>query len=105
MESARQQHYQLSETLEREARLAFEQWQLSLSNFTTAQDERNIARDNFRLAQAQHDNGSIISNRLLEIENSLTEAEARLAATRVDFYVAQSIYFYTVSDDRLRKGL
>ncbi|MCD6250052.1 MAG: TolC family protein [candidate division Zixibacteria bacterium] len=105
LESARQQHYQLSETLKREARLAFEQWQLSLSNFTTAQDERNIARDNFRLAQAQHDNGSIISNRLLEIENSLAEAEARLAATRVDFYVAQSIYFYTVGDDRLRKGL
>ena len=105
LESAHQQHDQLSETLKRESRLAFEQWQLSLSNFTTAQDERNIARDNFRLAQAQHDNGSIISNRLLEIENSLAEAEARLAAARVDYYIAQSIYFYTVSDDRLRKGL
>jgi len=105
LEAARWQYDQLSETLDREARLAFEQWQLSLTHFATAHTERDIGRENFRLAQAQHENGSIASNRLLEIEKSLAEAEARLAAARVDFYIAQSIYFYAVGDDRLRKGL
>jgi len=104
-EAAMWRFYQLSDALHSEANLAFEQWQLSCNHFVTVLDERDIGRENFRLAKAQHDNGSIASNRLLEIENSLAEAEARLAAARVDFYITQSIYFYAVGDERLRKGL
>ena len=105
LEAARRQHDQVSETIDREMMLAWEQCLLSIDRFVSSTEERNIAGDNFRLAQAKHDNGSLASNRLLEIENSLAEAEARLAAARVDFYIAQSIYFYTVGDMQLRKGL
>ncbi len=103
--AARQQHDQYSETFQLEAKLAGEECLRSIDRFTTSTEEYAIARDNFRLAQAQHDNGSLPSNRLLEIENSLTEAEAQLAAARVNFYIAQSVYFYAAGDERLRKGL
>jgi outer membrane protein len=105
LDAARHQYDQLAETLDRDASLAFEQWKLSLRRISSARTERDIAGENYRLAQMRHDHGSLPSYRLLEIEQALTEVEARLAAAQVDFYIAQSIYFYAVGDERLRKGL
>jgi hypothetical protein len=41
---------------------------------------------------------------LLEIEQSLTSAEATLAASRAEFRIAQSRYLYAIGSDKLEEG-
>jgi outer membrane protein len=105
LEAARNDRDQTKENLERDISLSFEQMRLAYSAFQNAKEQQRIAGDSYRLAQQQHKNGDLATNRLLEIEADLSTAEASLAATQADFYVAQSSYLYALGSDKIRKGL
>jgi len=95
----------VAETIERETDLAYEQFKLAHQRYQSAATEWQLAGANYDLAREQHKNGALTSNRLLEIEAALTQAEASLAACKVDFYIAQSAYYFALADERLGKGL
>ena len=57
------------------------------------------------LAQAQLQDGAIATNRVLEIAAELNTAEASLAASRADYYLALSAYYYAIGSANLRRGL
>ena len=105
LDASRRDRDQVQENLTREANLAVEQLRLAYTRYQNSLTEYQISSDHFRLAQGQHSDGVLSSNRLLEIEADLTAAEASLAASLVDYYIAQSAYYYTTGSDSLKKGI
>jgi outer membrane protein len=105
LEAARRHYDDVAESVTREADLAFEQLRLAHTKYYSALDEWRVAGADFDFARAQHLNGALTSNRLLEIEASLSQAEASLAASKLDFYIAQSAYYFSMADENLGKGL
>jgi outer membrane protein TolC len=95
---------QTAENLSREARLAVEQLKLAYAKYINANDQYRISSDNYRLATAQHRDGALSSNRLVTIESELTAAQASLSAAVVDYYMAQSAYYYAIGSPELGKG-
>ena len=95
----------IAEQLDREANLAYESLSLAYRKYTTAHERRQIASDNYRLARQRQKEGTIPTNRLLEIEKSLTQAEAAVAASLADFYIARAGYYYAIGSDKLEKGI
>lgn len=104
-DAAQRRYDKVAETVARETDLAYEQLKLAHQRYQSTATEWQLAGANYKLAREQHRNGALTSNRLLEIEAALTQAEASLAACKVDFYIAQSAYYYALADERLGKGL
>lgn len=105
LEAARHYRDDINESFNRDAQLALEQLRLAFEQYRTAADQHDLTARNYRLARQKHLQGALSANRLLEIEAGLTETESSLAAARVDFYLAQSRYFYTVGSEKLREGI
>lgn len=105
LEAARRNRDNVSESLSRESDLAQEQLRLALEQYLSSRSELEVTTASFALARAEHQSGALSSNRLLEIEAALSQAEATHAAARVDFYIAQSAYYFAVADEKLGKGL
>ncbi len=95
---------EIAERLDRQRRLAQENVRLAYQKYEIARHTLGIASDNYRLAAEKHRRGVLSSNRLLQVEASLSESEAALAATLVDYYIAQSAYYYSIGSEKLRKG-
>jgi len=95
----------VGEALDREARLARQQLQLAFDRSRTAEVRHEITSANYRLARGRHQAGALSSNRLVEIEASLNEAEAARAAARADYFVARAQYLYAVGSENLGKGI
>jgi outer membrane protein len=93
-----------AENLGCEARLAVEQLKLALVKYRNALEQYRISSDNYRLSSAQHRDGTLSSNRLVTIESELTGVQASLSAAVVDYYMAQSAYYYAIGSGDLRKG-
>ncbi len=93
------------EQLDEQARVALENLRLTYQRYQTSLVNFKIASDNYRLAHEKYAQGVLPSNRLLEIEASLSEAEATLASTQVDFYIVASQYYYIIGSDKLEEGL
>ena len=105
LEAARFRMQDVDETINREVEVAAENLRLAYSQYASARDQYRITKDNYRLARSQRESGALSANRLLEIEAALTEAEALALAAKVDFYVAQSSYYYATGDDKLGEGI
>jgi outer membrane protein TolC len=102
--AAQKNYDDLLERFERDAKLALEQVTLARQRYNTTKQRKRTADDNYRLALRMHKNGALSSNRLLEIETALSEAEAALAAAIVDYYIAESTLFYALGSEQLREG-
>lgn len=102
--AARQERDEVAERLDREAELALESLTLAYHRHQTARFTYTKSSDNYRLAVERHRQGVLSSNRLLELEAALSEAEAARAATLVDFYIAQSAYYFSIGWGQLREG-
>jgi outer membrane protein TolC len=105
VEAARHRRSNVAESIDRETELALEKLKLTHRRYVTALNEYKISSDNYRLARARHQSGALSANRLLEIEAALTHAESSLAAAKVDYYIAQSGYYYAAGSDKLGKGI
>jgi outer membrane protein len=104
-DAARYNHDQLTERVTKEARLAYEQLKLAHEQYLRARAEQRLAKINFRLAQDRHREGVLSSNRLVELETTLTLAESSLAAAVADYYIAEGGYLYAIGSENLGKGL
>lgn len=102
--SAQSDRDRVAEQLDREARLAREQVRLALARFENARTEFQIASDQFRQAQLRHQNGDLSSNRLLDIETSLTAAQSSLAASVSDSWLSIAYWYYATGSNRLQEG-
>ncbi len=96
---------QLHEQLDEQARVALESLRLTYQRYETALTNYRVASDNYRLAHDKYTQGVLPSNRLLEIEASLSEADATLASSQVDYYIVASQYYYVTGSEQLEKGL
>jgi outer membrane protein TolC len=103
LEAVRYQHDRLSEQFDLEAELAAEAVGLAYDRYGTALGELTIARSHYRLASRKHAEGSLSANRRLEIETTLTEAEAALAAALVDYHMALGNYYFVTGSSLLRE--
>ncbi len=95
----------VTEQLSRDARLSAEQLRLAHARYETARLSHRTTSENYRLATAKHRQGDLSANRLLEIEATLAAAESSLAAALVDYYLAESAYYYATGSDKLKEGL
>lgn len=105
LKTAQQNYNKIDEEYARQASLTFEKLKLAFSQYRTALKEYKITSDNYRLARQKYLHGALSTNRLLEIETNLSEAEAALATTQVDFYLIQSQYYYVLGSKKLEEGL
>jgi outer membrane protein TolC len=94
----------VNEQLDRDARLSFESLRLAHEQYQISKQNRSIADDNYRLAQSQYRDGTLSSNRLLDIDAALTQAESSLAAARTNYHSAMSRYLYLIGSDKLKEG-
>jgi outer membrane protein len=102
--SAQSEQDRVAEQLGRDARLAREQVRLSLARYESSRTEYEIATDQFRQAQQRYQNGDLSSNRLLDIETSLTAAQSSLATSVSDFWLSIAYWYYTTGSNRLQEG-
>jgi outer membrane protein TolC len=102
--SAQSDQNREAEQLSRDARLAREQVRLALARCENARTEYQISSDQFRQAQQRHQNGDLSSNRLLDIETSLTAAQSSLSASVSDFWLSIAYWYYATGSNRLREG-
>lgn len=105
VQAAEQQQQLVAEQLSREAQLARERMRLTYEQYNNAVNTFQLSSRNFALAKSQHGEGDLSINRLLQIEADLARAEAATAAAKSDFYLAQSVWFYTTTSDKLEKGI
>jgi outer membrane protein len=105
LEAAQFNHEQLTERVTKETRLAYEQLRLAHEQYLRARAEQRLAETSFRLAQDRHREGVMSSNRLLELETTLTQAESSLATAVADYYIAESGYLYAIGSENLGKGI
>ncbi len=105
LESVRRERDIVAENLSREANLSLEQLKLAFRRYQNSLAEYQISSSQYRLAAQQHADGVLSSNRLLEIEADLTASEAAMAASLIDYYIAQSGYYYATGSDELKKGI
>jgi len=102
--AVRRERDEVAKRLKRETQLALENLRLAYQRYETAQQSHRISLDSYRLAIQKHRRGLLSSNRLLEIETDLREAEAALAVSLVDFYITESAYYYSIGSDKLKGG-
>jgi outer membrane protein len=105
LEASWRDYDRVVEHLSREAELTYEQLKLAFTQYVSARREHDITSSNYRLATEKHRAGMLSSNRLLEIETTLTSAESSVAAAKVNYFIAQSQYLHAIGSDRLKEGL
>ncbi len=102
--AAEQEHEHVAEQASRQAELAFTGWELSWKSYQAARRRFESTSANYRLARDKHRQGALSSNRLLEIEATLTVAESALAAAEIDCRLAHSGWLYAIGSDQLKRG-
>lgn len=100
------QHEQehLVDQIERQAELAYARWELAWQAYLAAGRRFETTSANYRLAQDKHREGALSSNRLLEIEATLSAAESAHAAAEIDCELARTAWLYAVGSDQLKRG-
>jgi outer membrane protein len=104
VEALRLGREQIERDLTEAARLAGEQMRLAWEGYRSALDRFEITSKTYRIAERQHAAGDLPTNRLLEIEQSLSSSEAAVAAAQASYHIARSSYLYAVGSDELKKG-
>jgi len=104
LESLRLDRDRVERDLTEAARLAGEQMRLAWEEYRSALERYEITSKNYRIAERRHAAGDLPTNRLLEIEQSLTSSDAALAASRAAYHIARSNWLYAVGSDELKKG-
>jgi len=106
LELEAQQHDRdrIARTLDEAARLALEQLRLAHQEYLSARRRFELTSRNYRLAEKRHAEGDISTNRLLEIEKSLTNTQAALAAASAAYHIRYSGWLYATGSEELEKG-
>lgn len=104
LSSARHEYDRVLENLNQQLAVAREYVKNAYEKYLSAREENRITENNYRLATERHRQGVLATNRLLEIETTLTASQSSLAATLVDYHIALSNYYYISGSTRLSEG-
>lgn len=96
LEAAERDAQAVGESLQQGAHLALEQLRLATTKHETAARELQLGEASYRLAQAQHREGTLSANRLLTIESDLTAAEISAELSAVNVQLARAAYLYAL---------
>jgi outer membrane protein len=102
--SSKSEQDRVTEQLGRDAQLSEVQVRLAYDKYESAKTEYRIAGDQYRLAQQRHQNGDLSSNRLTDIEASLTAAQSSMAASLADYWLSLAAFYYAIGSPRLQEG-
>jgi outer membrane protein TolC len=103
---ASQNNYEtVNENLHKQASIIHRQLLFAYEKYTSVLKKQNLATDNYRLSKIKHGNGVLSTNRLLEIETTLSEAESELASSELQFYLIQSQLYYITGDPKLKEAI
>jgi len=91
-------------TLNQEARMAREQVVLAGRKYSASLASFSIAAERFRLAKLQFSEGTLSTNRLTDIQESLALADTDKAVSLADYHLALSYYYFVIGSDKLEKG-
>jgi outer membrane protein TolC len=94
----------IRKTIAQEEHLAGAQVVLASRTYTTRTIAMQIAEDRYRLAQIQLHEGTLSTNRLVDIEESLTAAEAEKAFALAEYHLALTRYYYAIRSSNLESG-
>jgi outer membrane protein TolC len=98
----------LSETIEAFALMAGtarENLRYALTAYDISRREYDIAQRQFALAQDQQKAGKMSVNRLLEKEEELTIDQTAFEASKINYHLARTEYYYAVGSDKIFGGL
>jgi outer membrane protein TolC len=104
LEARQHDHDRVERDLDEAARLALEQLRLAHKEYLSARRRYELTSRNYRLAEKRHAQGDISTNHLLEIEKSLTNTQAALAAASAAYYMRYSGWLYATGSEELEKG-
>jgi len=103
---ASQHNYEsINENLHKQASVIHSQLLFAYENYISSLQKQKLAADNYRLSKIKHNNGVLSTNRLLDIETALTEAESSLASSEIQFYLIQSQLYYITGDPKLKEAI
>lgn len=95
----------VNENLHRQASVIHNQLVFAYENYITALKKHELAVENYRLSKIKHGNGVLSTNRLLEIEQVLTEAESALSSSEIRFFLTQSQLYFITGDPKLKEAI
>lgn len=103
--SGRMTKKDLEESLVLRARIALHDVELAYAVFTLSREKVEISRNKFRLAKEKQAAGGMSVNRLLELESELAAVEEQYAASRSNYYVAETELLYAIGSKKIYGGL
>ncbi|SYZ72099.1 exported hypothetical protein [Candidatus Zixiibacteriota bacterium] len=102
--SARLAKSRLTEALTTQAGTAQQNLKYAYQSYLSTGTQLDISRRQYRLAQDKERSGQMSINRLLELEAGLTAAEQMYRASMINYYLAETEYFYAVGAPRIYGG-
>ncbi len=105
LDSVRHEHEDLVEQLNQELAISREMLDDARERYLNTRKENSITESSYRLAAGRHLQGALSTNRLLEIETSLTESQSSLAAALADYHMALSRYYLASGSPDLMEGI
>ena len=103
-QAAASERDRLAEQIDKQVRLSQENERLAWERYLIAQQRYRIGADSYRLATSRRKMGTLSTNRWLEIEAALREAESAKAAALADYYIARTTFYYAVGKNLLEEG-
>lgn len=104
VDALRRERERIERDLGEAADLALERMRLAHEEYLSSKRRLELTSRNFRLAERRHREGDLPTSRLLEIEKSLTAAQADLAASEAAYYMRYSGWLYATGSEELEKG-
>jgi OMF family outer membrane factor len=94
----------LAENLTLGANIALENLKMAYRNYVISVREYEIAKNQYRHGLNQEQAGRLSVNRLLELETDLTSQEQLYRAQLVNYFLAETEYFYAIGSSKIFGG-
>ncbi len=102
--SARMSKSQLTEALTTQAGAALQNLQYSYKAYQLTKSQYDVATREYKLARDKERAGQLSVNRLLEMEADLTSSEEMYHASMINYFLAETEYFYAVGAPQIYGG-
>lgn len=94
----------IREHADEETRLTREAYKRARRLLDRAIERSDLVRQTFRQAELQHREGLLTTTRLLQIETTVTEAEAEVALNDIELLIALARFHYATGSSELHQG-
>jgi outer membrane protein len=104
-QAAASERDRIAEQIDEQIKLSGENERLAWDRYLTAQQRYRLSADNYRLATSRRKLGTLSTNRWLEIEATLREAESAKAVALADYFIARTTLYFAVGKNLLEEGI